>query len=130
MFLSLAQLRSVDVTQPPWSRAMARLQSDDPGGAAHELERIAASDTSLAPWQRGYAWRWAGQLSLRANRTDEARVDFVHATSADPAGFDARMATMHLGELAMQRGDDREAAHWLERVENDPDTIVRTYARD
>lgn len=126
----LAQLRSVDVSQPPWDAAMARLQSDDPGGAARELERVAEHDGSLTAWQRAYAWRWAGQLSLRAARTDEGRRDFARAIESDPQGFDARMATMHLGELAMQRGDDREAARWLERVENDPDTIVRTYARD
>ncbi|MEI8258226.1 MAG: hypothetical protein WCJ30_21315 [Deltaproteobacteria bacterium] len=125
-----AQVRTVDVSRPPWNRAMTRLQAQDPAGAARELERIAATDTSLSAWQRAYAWRWAGQLAIRASRVDEAREDFLHAREADPPGFDARMATMHLGEIAMQRRHDAEAARWLEQVEHDPDLIVRTYAQD
>ncbi len=125
-----AQVRRVDVTQPPWDRAMSRLQAQDPGGAARELERVARTDRSLMPWQRAYAWRWAGQLATRAARVDEARDDYLHAREADPSGFDGRMATMHLGEIAMQRHQDAEAARWLEQVEHDPDLIVRTYAQD
>jgi hypothetical protein len=125
-----AQLRTVDLSRPPWNRVMSRLQANDRVGAAHALEDIAARDAAIAPWQHAYAWRWAGRLEMEAGRTADATRDFEQAIARDPQALDARYARVHLGEIALREHRDADARRWLEPVEHDPDALVRAYAQD
>jgi hypothetical protein len=108
---------------------MDLVQFEGDAAAQRELERIAGG-TSLSAWERAHAWRWAGQLAMRSGRLDEARRDFEASRAADPAGFDARMATVHLGEVAIRQRRWFEAERWLAPVARDADPIVAAYASD
>lgn len=128
--VSLAQPRAVDLSRAPWTAVMERLTAHDPLGASRELERIADSDRSIAPWQHAYAYRWAGRLAMESGHEPEAARDFDRAIASDPSSIDGRFSRVHRGELALRAGNDREALRWLEPVEHDPDTLIRTYAQD
>lgn len=127
--LGLFQSRSIDWTVQPWRTVMdIALQHGDIAAQA-ELERIAAQ-TNLSPWQRAYAWRWAGRLAMRNERFAQAQRDFEAARAAEPGGFEARMAAVHLGELAIRQQRWYEADRWLSPLAHDPDPIIATYAAD
>jgi hypothetical protein len=119
----------VDLAREPWGRVLDLVQHEGDGPAQRALERI-GGDGALAAWERAHAWRWAGQLAVRGGRLGEARRAFHAARTAEPEGFEARMATVHLGEVAIRERRWFEAERWLRTVAHDADPIVATYATD
>jgi hypothetical protein len=127
---AFAQVRSVDLDREPWSDVMAALQRDGDGAARVRLEAIGANDRSLSAWERAHAMRWAGEIASRHAQLASARRDFEQARTLDPNGFEGRMSSVHLGEVAIREHRWFDAQRELTPVEHDPDVIISTYAQD
>jgi hypothetical protein len=110
-FLSLcfcAALAAQDVPPPTLPAAIARMQANDPAGAALILEKLVANEPG-----NGRAWRNLGQASQQLKKYDRAIEAYRKALEVEP-----RVPTpmLPLAGAYAARGDRDAAFDWLSRA--------------
>jgi tetratricopeptide (TPR) repeat protein len=110
-FLSLcfcAALAAQDVPKPTLPAAIARMQANDPAGAAEILEKLVANEPG-----NGRAWRNLGQVSQQLKKYDRAIEAYRKALEVEPR-MPAPM--LPLASVYAARGDRDAAFEWLTRA--------------
>jgi len=105
-FLLLLTVQSP--AEPTLAAANARLQAQDPAGAARMLETITAREPANAR-----AWRLLGVAYQRGKRLDEAFAAYRKALDLDPS---APQVLYNLGTAYAVKGDVNAAFDWLGRA--------------